>query len=186
MEPKSPHITQLLIEWGEGDATAFEELMPLVYSELRRLAAGYMRRQKAGHSLQPTELVNEAYLRLIDSSRVKWQNRNHFFAISAQLMRRVRVDSVRSRNNNKRGGGQCRITLNDATEAASGQPLDLEALDEALNKLGRLNERQGKIVELRYFGGLSEEQTAEALNVSIRTVRRDWSFARAWLYRQLS
>ncbi|MEP6787154.1 MAG: sigma-70 family RNA polymerase sigma factor [Acidobacteriota bacterium] len=186
MDPKSHHITQLLIEWGNGDSDAFEALMPLVYTELRRLAGGYMRRQRVGHSLQPTELVNEAYLRLIDSSRVKWQNRNHFFAISAQLMRRVLVDSARRRNSNKRGGGLHQITLGDETEVASGKPFDLEALDEALNKLARLSERQSKIVELRYFGGLSEEQTAEALSVSIRTVRRDWSFARAWLYRELS
>lgn len=186
MGPKSPYITQLLIEWGKGDTSAFEQLMPLVYSELRRLAGGYMRRQRAGHSLQPTELVNEAYLRLIDSSRVKWQNRNHFFAISAQLMRRVLVDSARRRNSNKRGGGICHITLGDETEIASGNMVDLEALDDALDRLAFINERQSKIVELRYFGGLSEEQTAEALSVSARTVRRDWSFARAWLYRELS
>jgi RNA polymerase sigma factor (TIGR02999 family) len=186
MDPKSPQITQLLIEWGKGDTSAFEELMPLVYGELRRLAGIYMRHQKPGHTLQPTELVNEAYIRLIDSSRVNWQSRNHFFAISAQLMRRVLVDSARRRNSNKRGGGRLQVTLGDAADIRSGKETDMAALDDALNELARLDERQSKIIELRYFGGLTEEQTAETLGISTRTVRRDWSLARAWLYRELN
>ena len=161
-------ITQLLLAWGAGDAAALDELMPIVYAELRKLARSYMRNQRADHTLQTTALVNEAYLRLIDSSRVKWQNRTHFFAISAQLMRRVLVDFARQRGSQKRGGEVQKIEL-----------------DEALKVLAEMNPRQSQTVELRYFGGLSEEEIAEHLGVSVRTVRRDWSVARAWLFNQL-
>jgi RNA polymerase sigma factor (TIGR02999 family) len=183
-------ITQLLLAWGKGDRAALEELMPIVYEELRRLAKHYMRRQKPDHTLQTTALVHEAYLRLIDSSRVQWQNRAHFFAISAQLMRRILVDSARSKNSLKRGGGKLekfqQVDLNESLAAAKEPETDLVALDEALNRLANLNERQSRVVELRYFGGLSEDEIAEALGISARTVRRDWSLARAWLYRELS
>lgn len=160
--------------------------MPIVYDELRRLAKRYMRQQNAGHTLQTTALVNEAYLRLIDSSRVRWQDRTHFFAISAQLMRRVLVDFARAKNSRKRGGEQIQITLDEQLEAPFEKETNLVALDEALQNLARLSQRQSQIVELRYFGGLSEEEIAETLEISTRTVRRDWSLARAWLYRELN
>ena len=182
----SPQITQLLLAWGSGDQAALDRLMPLVYQELRRLAKNYMRRQNPGHTLQTTALVNEAYLRLIDSSRVNWQNRTHFFAISAQLMRRVLVDFARASNSLKRGGEFQEVSFEDAVAVPFEQKMDLVALDEALKKLADLNQRQSQIVELRYFGGLSEEEIAAALDISVRTVRRDWSVARAWLYRELN
>jgi RNA polymerase sigma factor (TIGR02999 family) len=179
-------VTQLLLAWGNGDQAAFEQLMPLVYEELRKQAQRYMRQQHPGHTLQATALVNEAYLQLIRSDQVRWQNRAHFFAISAQLMRRILVDSARARQNLKRGGAAQRITFEDTLQIAAGRPLELVALDDALNALAQLNERQSRIVELRYFGGLSEEEVAEVLQISARTVRRDWSLARVWLYRELS
>lgn len=187
MKEAANDITQLLLAWGDGDKMALERLMPLVYDELRRIAAKYMRGQRAGHTLQTTALVNEAYLRLIDSSRVNWQNRTHFFAISAQLMRRVLVDFARAKNSLKRGGERIQITLDERIEAVSGErETDLVALDEALQALAEMNERQAQIVELRYFGGLTEEEIAETLNISTRTVRRDWSVARAWLFRRMN
>lgn len=182
----SQDITQLLLAWGNGNKEALDHLMPLVYEELRRLARNYMRRQRAGHTLQTTALVNEAYLRLIDSSRVNWQNRTHFFAISAQMMRRILVDFARAKNSLKRGGEQIQVTLDDNIPALSEKETDLIALDEALETLTKLNSRQSRIVELRYFGGMTEEEIAESLQVSVRTVRRDWSVARAWLYREMS
>ncbi|MEP7038682.1 MAG: sigma-70 family RNA polymerase sigma factor [Acidobacteriota bacterium] len=187
MKPQpSQQITQLLLDWSDGDKAALDELMPIVFDELRRLASHYMRGQRAGHTLQTTALVNEAYLRLIDSSRVNWQNRAHFFAISAQLMRRVLVDFARARNSRKRGGDQIKVTLDDKIEATFEKETNLVELNEALENLAKFSERQSQIVELRYFGGLTEEEIAETLNISTRTVRRDWSAARAWLYRQLS
>ena len=185
-QPESQEITRLLLAWGAGDREALDELMPIVYGELRKLARNYMRRQPADHTLQTTALVNEAYLRLIDSSRVNWQNRTHFFAISAQLMRRILVDFARKRSSLKRGGERVQVTLDDNVEAAAESGTDLVALNDALDKLAEMNERQAKIVELRYFGGLSEEEIAECLDISTRTVRRDWSVARAWLFRELS
>jgi RNA polymerase sigma factor (TIGR02999 family) len=185
-QPSAREITGLLLAWGQGDQTALERLMPLVYEELRRLARRHMNRQPAGHTLQTTALVNEAYLRLIDSSQVQWQNRAHFFAVSAHLMRRILIDFARSRKSLKRGAEARQITLDDALEVSSERGADLIALDDALNTLAGLNPRQSQIVELRYFGGLSEEEIAEALKISPRTVRRDWSFARAWLYRELT
>jgi RNA polymerase sigma factor (TIGR02999 family) len=181
----SQEITQLLLAWGQGDQAALEQLMPLVYEELRRRARLYMSRQRSGHTLQTTALVNEAYLRLIDSSRVQWQNRAHFFAVSSQLMRRILVDFARDHASLKRGGGAQRIALESAPEISVERSADLIALDDALHALHALHPRQSQIVELRYFGGLSEEETAEALKISPRTVRRDWSLARAWLYREL-
>ena len=179
-------VTQLLLAWGNGDQAAFDQLMSLVYEELRKQAQRFMRQQRPGHTLQATALVNEAYLQLIRSDQVRWQNRAHFFAISAQLMRRILVDFARARQNLKRGGAAQRITLDDTLQIAAGQPMELAALDDALRTLAKLNERQSKIVELRYFGGLSEEEVAEVLQISPRTVRRDWSLARVWLYRELN
>jgi RNA polymerase sigma factor (TIGR02999 family) len=185
-QASSPNITQLLLAWGAGDEAALAQLMPLVYDELRKVAARHLRRQRPDHTLQTTALVNEAYLRLIDSSKVQWQNRAHFFAVSAQLMRRILVDFARARQNLKRGGGAQQITLDDALAIAPERGADLLALDDALTQLAKLNQRQAQVVELRYFGGLNEEETAEALKVSLRTVQRDWKLARLWLYRELS
>lgn len=178
-------ITQLLLAWGEGDERALGELMPLVYDELRKVAARHLRRLRLGQTMQTTALVNEAYLRLIDSSRVRWQNRAHFFAVSAQLMRRILVDFARQRQNLKRGGGAQQVSLDEAMVIAPERGADLIMLDDALTRLAELNQRQAQVVELRYFGGLTEEETAEALKVSLRTVQRDWNLARLWLYREL-
>lgn len=182
---KDPQITQLLVEWRNGDQTALDRLVPAVYGELRRIAGNFMRRQRPGITLQASALVNEAFLRLVDSDQVNWQGRTHFFAVSAQLMRRVLVDAARRRNSQKRGGDRMRITLDDRAQVSDDDDTDLVALDEALTRLAQLNPRHSRIVELRYFGGLTEEQVAEALKISARTVRRDWSVARAWLYREL-
>jgi RNA polymerase sigma factor (TIGR02999 family) len=182
----SPNITQLLLAWGDGDKKALDRLMPVVYQELRRLARNYMRGQRAGHTLQTTALVNEAYLRLIDSSQVRWQNRTHFFAISAQLMRRVLVDLARAKQSLKRGGDNQKVTFDEALPVFAEKETELLDLDEALEKLAQLNSRQSRIVEMRYFGGMSETEIAEALDISERTVRRDWNIARAWLFRELT
>lgn len=182
----SQQITGLLLAWGQGDEAALEALMPLVYDELRKVAARHMRGQRTGHTLQTTALVNEAYIRLIDASQVKWQNRAHFFAVAAHFMRRILVDFARSRNYQKRGGGAQAVSLDEALIEVPERGADLLALDEALTRLQELNERQAQVVELRYFGGLNEEEAAEALKVSVRTVRRDWNFARVWLHRELS
>jgi len=179
-------VTGLLQAWSGGDQAALEKLMPLVYAELHRLAKRYMGHEHAGHSLQTSALVNEAYLRLVDAHGVRWQNRAHFFAVSAQIMRRILVDFARSRQNLKRGGGALQVTLDEGLIISPESGVDLLALDEALDKLAVLNPRQSRVVELRYFGGLNEEEAAEALKVSPRTVRHDWSLARAWLYRELS
>jgi RNA polymerase sigma-70 factor (ECF subfamily) len=179
-------ITRLLQAWREGDGEALDALIPLVYDELRRLARRYMRGQKPGHTLQTTALVNEAYMRLVGSDQVRWQNRTHFFAVSAQVMRRILVDFARARTNLKRGGGAAnRVTFDEAIELVPGRRTDLVALDDALRALADLNARQSQIVELRYFGGLTEEETAEVLGISERTVRREWALARAWLFREL-
>lgn len=186
MTSDSQQITQLLLAWGNGDQQALDKLMPLVYNELHRVAARHIRRQRPGHTLQTTALVNEAYLRLIDSSQVRWQNRAHFFAVSAQLMRRILVDFARQRQSLKQGGGTEKVVLDEALVVAPERGTDLLALDDALNSLAVLNARQAQVVELRYFGGLSEEETAEVLKVSLRTVQRDWNLARLWLYRELN
>lgn len=185
MRSGSPQITQLLLAWGNGDERALEDLMPLVYDELHKVAARHLRRMRPGQTLQTTDLVNEAYLRLIDASQVRWQNRAHFFAVSAQLMRRILVDFARRRQYLKRGGGAQQVSLDEGLAIAPERGADLMALDDALGRLAELNARQAQVVELRYFGGLTEEETAEALKVSLRTVQRDWNLARLWLYREL-
>lgn len=185
-QASSENVTGLLLAWRDGDQAALEKLIPLVYAELHRLAKHYMRRENAGHTLQTSALVNEAYLRLIEAHRVRWQNRSHFFAVSAQLMRRILVDFARARQSLKRGGSACQVSLDEGLVVSPERGTDLLALDEALERLSGLNARQGRVVELRYFGGLNEEEIAGVLKVSARTVRHDWNLARAWLYRELS
>jgi RNA polymerase sigma factor (TIGR02999 family) len=184
--PSTHEITNLLLAWSEGDKGALEKLTPLVYHELHRLAQGYLRRERAGHTLQTSALVNEAYLRLIDANGMRWQNRAHFFAVSAQLMRHILVDFARSRRNLKRGGDAQHVSLDDAFTIGPERSAELVALDDALTDLARLDERQSKVVELRFFGGLTEPEIAEVLQVSPRTVSSLWSLARAWLLRELS
>jgi RNA polymerase sigma factor (TIGR02999 family) len=181
-----PNVTQLLAAWSTGDRAALEALTPLVHGELHRLAARVMAGERPGHILQATALVNEAYMRLVDWKDVRWQNRAHFFAMASTIMRRVLVDAARSRDRAKRGHGQLHVSLSEAAQATAGDSLDLVALDDALEALAALDARQSRVVELRYFGGLSLEETAEVLGVSVGTVRRDWTLARAWLYRELS
>ena len=178
-------ISQLLRAWSNGDELALSELTPIVYAELRRLAHRYMRRERAGHSLQTTALVNEAYMRLVDCTRMQWQNRAHFFAVSSQLMRRILVDHAR-RQNLKRGGGVPHVSLDEAVVVGRQPGLDLVALDDALNALARMDERKGRVVEMRFFAGLSVDEIAAVLKVSPVTVRRDWNSAKIWLYRELS
>ena len=177
-------VSKLLRAWRDGDQSALQKLTPIVYSELHRLARRYMRGERVGHSLQTTALVNEAYMRLVDYKRMQWQNRAHFFAVSAQLMRRILVDHARRRNL-KRGGGLKRVSLDDTAILGGSRGADLVALDDALNQLAKLDPRKAQVVEMRFFGGLSVEETAEVLKVSPVTVMRDWSTARAWLYREL-
>jgi RNA polymerase sigma factor (TIGR02999 family) len=179
-------ITGLLLAWGNGDETALAALTPLVYRELRRRAHRYMSGERAGHTLQTTALVNEAYLRLVDSQNVRWQNRAHFFAVSAELMRRILVDFARARGYQKRGGGARHVELDEAAVVSDERGAEMVALDEALKTLGELDPRQSRVVELRYFGGLGDAEIAEVLRVSVGTVRRDWTLARAWLNRELS
>lgn len=179
-------ITRLLLAWNNGDEAALEELTPLVYAELHRLARRYMGRERSGHTLQTSALVNEAYLRLIDWKNVQWQNRAHFFAVSAQLMRRILVDFARANAYAKRGGGALHLDLEEVAVVSPDRGTDIVALDEALTSLAALSPRQSQVVELRFFGGLSLEETAEVLKVSIGTVRRDWSLARAWLHRAVT
>ena len=186
MSPSSVSITQLLIEWREGDETALERLMPLVYNELRRLAHHYMRRERPDHMLQTSALVNEAYLKLVDHKGMRWQNRAHFYAVAAQAMRRILVDQARSRNYAKRGGGERTVELDEAATVAQKQRSDLIALDDALKDLAAIDPRKSQIVELRYFGGMSVDETAEVLGLSPKTIMRDWSTAKAWLLRELS
>ncbi len=183
--PSTSHreVTQLLIAWGNGDKAALDQLMPLVYEELRRLAHRYMGRERPGHTLQTSELVNEAYLRLIDQREVHWQNRAHFFAICAQLMRRILVDHARSRTSAKRGGGAPQVSLAEVAIVSDERAAEVVALDNALLNLAAIDERKSRIVELRFFGGLSIEETAEVLAVSPGTVMRDWTLAKAWLRR---
>jgi len=178
-------VTRLLLAWSDGDETALQRLMPLVYAELRRLAARYMGRERAGHTLQTSALINEAYLRLVGARGVQWQNRAHFYAVSAGAMRRILVDFARARDNLKRGGGVRPIPLDEQTLAGVTRSADLLALDEALERLGVLSPRQGRVVELRYFGGMTEQEVADVLDISSRTVRHDWQLARAWLHREL-
>ena len=183
--PAAPDVTRLLLAWHDGNAEALRALVPLVYAELHRLAHRHMRGERHGKTLQTTALVNEAYLRLVDSERVRWQNRTHFFAISAQLMRRILVDAARARGSLKRGGAVVHVTLDESAVVSRKSDADLVALDEALTRLAALDARKGKVVELRYFGGLTVEETAEALHVSRDTVMRDWRIAKLWLLREL-
>jgi RNA polymerase sigma factor (TIGR02999 family) len=178
-------VSQLLHAWTEGDQSALERLTPIVYAELHRLAHCFMNLERVGHSMQTTALVNEAYMRLVDYKRMRWQDRAHFFAVSAQLMRRILVDHAR-RHNLKRGAGVQHVSLEHAAEVGAARTKDLVVLDEAMDALERLDPRKARVVELRFFGGLSIEETAEALSISSVTVARDWSTAKAWLYREMT
>jgi RNA polymerase sigma factor (TIGR02999 family) len=181
-----PELTQLLADWGNGDRSALDKLFPLVHSELRRIAQRQMTQERPGHTLQATALVNEAYLKLAGQQGFDWQNRAHFFAVCAQVMRHILIDHARAHARDKRGGGAVKVSLNDALVVAEDQAAHFIALDEALRVLERLDPQKSKIVELRYFGGLSIEEAAEVLNVSPRTVRREWQRAKAWLYRMMT
>lgn len=184
--PPDEDVTQLLLAWRGGDDSALERLMPIVYDELRRLAASYMRRERPDHTLQPTALLNEAYLRLIDQTRIAWQGRAHFFGIAAQMMRRILMDHARQHRAVKRGSGGRKLPLDEALEEPVRQDLDLLALDEALVRLEKLDPRQGRVVELRFFAGLEVTEVAEVLAVSPATVKREWAVARVWLHREIS
>ncbi len=179
-------VTDLLRSWNEGDLEAREELMPLVYEELRRRAAAYLRRERADHTLQPTALIHEAYLRLIGQERVVWQNRAHFFGVAAQMMRRILVDHARGHRRGKRFGAAVKVTLDEQIGAGGPPDCELLLLDQALSELTGFDPRQGQIVELRYFGGLSETEVAEVLAISRSTVTREWQIARGWLYRRVT
>jgi RNA polymerase sigma factor (TIGR02999 family) len=186
-EDEATAITQLLVEWSEGRRhDALDRLVPLLYEDLRRLAAGYMRHESPGHSLQPTALVHEAYVRLIDQRQVHWRNRAHFFGVAAGMMRRILVDHARSRRADKRGGGWDRVTLVEDQVAGGAEEIDLLALHESLERLAAFDPRQMRIVELRYFGGLTIQEVAEVVGISEATVVRDWTIAKAWLRADLS
>ncbi len=184
---KSQAITGILRDWSDGNQEALDALLPLVYDELHRQAANFLRKERSGHTLQTTALIHETYLKLIDQREVSWQNRAHFFGIAAQTMRRILVDYAKARHRKKRGGAEENLPLKETLIAVSGErSVDLVNLDEALKRLAKLDERQAKIVELRYFGGLSIEETAEFLRISTATVKSDWRTARAWLYREIT
>ena len=185
--PPQHEITQLLAQWREGNQSALDELYPLVYDELHRLARRYMSRERKGHTLQTTALINEAYVRLVDQKNVPWANRSHFFAISAQIMRRILIDHARRHQYAKRGGGARQVSLDEAlTVVMPDQSGELLRLDEALKSLAEMDPRRSQVVELRYFGGLNNEEIAGVLHISENTVTRDWNMARAWLYQQLT
>jgi RNA polymerase sigma factor (TIGR02999 family) len=185
-DAETAKITQLLIEWNDGRDAALEDLLPLVYGELRRLASRKLRRERPDHTLQPTALVHEAYIRLIDQRRVRWQNRAHFYAVAAQVMRRILVDRARARAADKRGAGWQRVTLVGDKASAGSRDVDVLSLDDALRRLAAFDPQQERIVELRYFGGLTLDETAEVIGISIATVKREWAIARAWLRSELS
>ncbi|MBK6723092.1 MAG: sigma-70 family RNA polymerase sigma factor [Acidobacteria bacterium] len=186
MEIKGPNeISLLLADWGKGDEVALEQLMPLVYDELRKMAHGYMKRQPSGHTFQTTELIHETYLKLAKQEHQDWQNRAHFFGVAASAMRHILVDYARSKHSQKRGGWQECVTLSDVI-GSTDQSKDIVALDDALNALAALDERKSRVVELKYFAGITNEEIAEVLKVSIDTVKRDWRFARTWLLRELT
>jgi len=184
--PSPQEVTQLLAAWGKGDRSALDKLLPLVHTELRRIAQRQMSQERPGHTLQATALVNEAYLKLAGQQGFDWQNRAHFFAVCAQVMRHILIDHARAHARDKRGGGAVKVSLNDALVVAEDQASHFIALDEALRRLESLDPQKGKIVELRYFGGLSVEEAAEVMNISPRTVRREWQRAKAWLYRMMT
>jgi RNA polymerase sigma factor (TIGR02999 family) len=183
--PSTPDVTKLLIEWRGGQQEALDKLMPIVYRELQSLARRYLSRERSDHTLQSTALVHEAYLKLVDQRSVEWQNRAHFFGIAAQVMRRVLVDHARRRKRDKRGNEGTRVTLVDGLLASEPSSIDAIALDTALTSLERLDPQQGRVVELRFFGGLTVEETAEVMDVSTGTVKREWRIAKAWLYRHI-
>ena len=185
-EPQTHRVTQLLIDWSNGDQSAFDKLMPLIDEELRRLAHHYMARERAGHTLQTTALVNEAFLKLVNRKNLQWQNRAHFFGLAAQVMRTILVDHARSHASAKRGGGARNLELDEAMLVSQQKASEVVALDEALNQLALIDPRQSRIVELRFFGGLTVEEAAEVLHVSPVTIKREWSTAKAWLYHELA
>jgi RNA polymerase sigma factor (TIGR02999 family) len=183
----APDVTQLLVNWSHGDEAALNQLMPLVYGELRRLAQAYLRRERSNHTLQSTALVNEAFLRMVSQQDVQWKNRAHFYGIAAQMIRRILVDYARSQHAEKRGAGAVKLELDEAMAVAQpGQEVDLLGLNDALDKLAQLDERQSRVVELRFFAGLSIEETAEVLHLSPASIKREWQTARAWLFREMS
>ncbi len=186
MTSSSHEVTQLLIDWSKGDPAALDRLMPLVYDELRRIAKRYMARQSPGHTLQTTALINEAFIKLVGKGEKQWRNRAHFFGVAAQAMRHILVDYARSQQYAKRGGRARELTLDEALTVTEERAAELVALDDALNELARVDPRKSNVVELRYFGGLSVEETAEVLKVSPVTIMRDWSMAKAWLHRELT
>lgn len=184
-QPSQLYNTKLLAELGNGDSAAAARLLPIVYDELRRLASHYFRRQRSDHTLQPTALVHEAFLRMIDQTRAQWKDRAHFFAVAAKAMRQILVNHALAKNAEKRGGGRAKVALADEFAPASGNEFDAIALDDALKKLAELDERKARVVELRFFSGLSVEEVAEVLNVSVTTIEGDWRMARAWLSRTM-
>lgn len=185
-EPQTHRVTQLLLDWSNGDQSAFDKLMPLIDEELRRLAHHYMCRERAGHTLQTTALVNEAFLKLVNRKNLQWQNRAHFFGLAAQVMRTILVDHARSHASAKRGGGARNLELDEAMLVSQQKASEVVALDEALNQLALIDPRQSRIVELRFFGGLTVEEAAEVLHISPVTIKREWSTAKAWLHRELA
>src|SRR5262245_52990794 len=184
-KPPPNEITDRLIAWGAGDRTAFDQLLPIVYQELRRMAGNYLRQENPGHTLQPTALVHEAWLRLIDQARVDWRNRGQYFGVAAQMRRHILVAHAKSKHREKRGGDAARLSLDEALNLSRERAADLLALDDALDELTRVDERKSRVVVLRYFGGFSVEETARILEVSPETVMRDWKLAKAWLYQQI-
>jgi RNA polymerase sigma factor (TIGR02999 family) len=186
MNTPSHEVTHLLIDWNQGKQEALERLMPLVYDELRRIAGRYLRKERQDHTLQTTALVHEAYIRLIDQNQANWQNRAQFFGVAAQMMRRILVDHARGHQADKRGGGAAKLSLDEAIEIADQQAVDLIALDDALTQLAKLDEQQCRVVELRFFGGLTVEEVAEVMSLSPATIKREWSMAKAWLHRELT
>lgn len=185
-ESQSDQVTRLLAQWQDGNQAALDALMPLVYDELHRRASGYMRSENAGHTLQPTALIHEAYLRLVGQQQATWKDRAHFFAVTSQIIRHILVDHARARGRLKRGGPAFRVTMVEDMAVSEPDGIDLVGLDTALDRLAALDPRQARIVELRFFGGLSIEETSEAMKVSPATVKREWTMARAWLYRELT
>jgi RNA polymerase sigma factor (TIGR02999 family) len=184
-KPPPNEITERLVAWSAGDRGAFDQLLPVVYQELRRMAGNYLRQENPGHTLQPTALVHEAWLRLIGQERVDWRNRAQFFGVAAQMMRRILVDHAKSKHREKRGGDAVKLSFDDVINLSRERAADLLALDDALDELARIDWRKSRVVELRYFGGFSVEETAQILEVSPETVMRDWKLAKAWLYQQI-
>ncbi len=186
VEPNPQHVTKLLVDWCEGDPNALERLMPLVMEQLKAQARRYLDRERSDHTLQATALVNEAYLRLVDQSKVRWQNRTHFFAVCAQMMRRILVDHARNRKAQKRGGTGKKLSFDDLSGLLSDKQVDIVALDDALSELAKIDARQARVVELRFFGGLGIEEAAEVMDISRATANREWAMARAWLHTQMA